>query len=263
MASHAQQARGDTRSLVFHYLIFATLGLACSFFWNFYYNNVNYQHLRIFSSQTEEHSLEEVRTILHLTDCEDVKREAKVPDDLKDFMGTKLRYQFEPVIKSESSIGHCHATKVGGYTSSVVSNCYTVCIVQVYGLIRHGTRYPTLKHVKRWEELQWTLLDRLPPESTAAAADNSNTMSRSNMMRNLRQWSNPLHKDVTEGRAGAAELTADGMKEQYCLGRRLRERFPEILKPSYSPLSYDFRSTLASRAVKRSVPVRKMHCCFW
>lgn len=138
--SMAQQQTSQTPShfgsLVFNYVLFTFLGLACSFLWQSYYNTDNDnigQHLHLFSTQTQEYALKEVRTILQGTDCEDVKEEAKCPDNLKTFMGTKLRYQFEPIVKNESSVGHCHVAKVcnnrNSYDPQFMKNYpYTVAV---------------------------------------------------------------------------------------------------------------------------------------
>lgn len=99
--------------------------------------------------------------------------------------------------------------------------------------MRHGTRYPTTKHLTKWVELQQHLPDRLPSDSV------------------LRHWTNPLNQDVVTGRAEPTELTIGGMKEQYCLAKRLRQRFPEIVKRTYSPLTCALRSTQVSRTVQR------------
>jgi hypothetical protein len=67
----------------------------------------------------------------------------------------------------------------------------------------------------------------------------------------LLHWTNLLDQDVTAGKAKAAELTGGGMREQYCLARRLRERFPILVKKAYSPLTCALRSTQMSRTVQR------------
>lgn len=109
--------------------------------------------------------------------------------------------------------------------------------------MRHGTRYPTVKHLSKWETLQQHLPDRL---SSGAAV--------SNAAKALQHWTNPLNQDVVAGRAEATELTVGGMKEQYCLAHRLRKRFPELVKKTFSPLTCALRSTQVSRTVQRFVP---------
>lgn len=56
--------------------------------------------------------MEEVSTVLQGTDCDHFQKEAQLPDNMKEFMGTKLRYQFNAVIKDESLVEHCRAIKV-------------------------------------------------------------------------------------------------------------------------------------------------------
>ena len=141
---------------------------------------------------------------------------------------------------------HVQMTKLAGlncFIARVMLHAAIICCflyTQVYGLFRHGTRYPTIKHLSKWEKLQQKLLDRL--SSDAALSDKA---------KNLRHWTNPLNQDVVSGKAEATELTKGGMKEQYCLARRLRERFPEVVGNTYSPLTCGLRSTQVSRTVKR------------
>lgn len=113
----AQQERPSYSSLVLNYLAFATLGILCSLLFNSYYgtsgrNMDQYLHILSTLTQNTEYSLAEVREVLQRTDCEEVKREAKVPDNIKYFMASKLRYQFDSTVEDASSIGHCRAIKV-------------------------------------------------------------------------------------------------------------------------------------------------------
>lgn len=112
-------------------------------------------------------------------------------------------------------------------------------------MIRHGTRYPTVKHLSLWKALQRSLPSKLPENSSNHTNDDWSRTARA-----LRQWTNPICQAVDEGKASASELAARGMREQYCLGRRLRKRFPGIPE-KYSPLAYDFRSTEKSRTLRR------------
>lgn len=110
-----QQVQGYPRSLVFNYLLFASLGVACSLLWHSYYGvgpGDIHEQLLILSTHTHVYSLEEVRAVLQGTNCEDVKQEAKIPDELMYVMGTKLRYQFDPVVEDAEFVEHCHAIKV-------------------------------------------------------------------------------------------------------------------------------------------------------
>ena len=103
--------------LVFQYMLFACLGLCCSYLWNTNFTkNVDSSYLHQFSSaSTEEHSLEYVQSILKGIDCDMLKKTVRVPSEMKNYLGTKLRYQFEEVVKDASSIGpdgRCIAVKV-------------------------------------------------------------------------------------------------------------------------------------------------------
>lgn len=86
-----------------------------SIFYNSYYGTYGEidRRLHLLSVQkSAEFSLNEVRSILKDTNCDIVVKEAKVPDDLKPYMGTKLRFQFDQEIRDESLVGTCHALKV-------------------------------------------------------------------------------------------------------------------------------------------------------
>ena len=113
---HQQQQgliHSHTRSLICNYLLFAGLGILCSFFYNSYFGTFkDLDQQLLVLSQTQDFSLEEVRSVLQGTDCEEVVAEAQMPEGLKDVMGTKLRYQFESVINDESTVGECQALRV-------------------------------------------------------------------------------------------------------------------------------------------------------
>ena len=98
------------------YVLFAALGLGCSFVWNSYYHSypdsMISQHHPLFSARTEQHSLKEVKSVLAGIDCEDVVAKTKLPGRLKRFMASKLRYQFDGAVRNESTIRHCRFTKV-------------------------------------------------------------------------------------------------------------------------------------------------------
>ena len=110
-----QEVQGYPRSLVFNYLLFASLGMVCSLLWHSYYGvgpGENLEQLLILSTHTNMYTLEEVKAVLQGTNCEDVEREAKIPFRLMNRMGTKLRYQFNPIVENSESIEHCRAIKV-------------------------------------------------------------------------------------------------------------------------------------------------------
>lgn len=117
----AQQLdHGQFRSLMFVYLVFAGLGVVCSFLWRAYnpspssVDGTTGQYLHIFSTKTQEYPLSEVAGLLQGTRCEEVEAKAKVvPDSLRASMTTKLPYQFEQSVRNESVLQQCRMVKVG------------------------------------------------------------------------------------------------------------------------------------------------------
>lgn len=101
----------------------------------------------------------------------------------------------------------------------------------------------------KWEELKISLASQLPSGRGGRLSE---------LARELSEWTNPLYQDVVGGRAEQADLTDHGAKEQYCLGVRLKERFPSIFSVPYSSLSPVLRSTLAPRTLKR---LKCRACC--
>ena len=101
-------AENHTHSLVFQYLMFASLGLICSILWTALSDNSGQQRL----AQTQEYSLETFKEDFKGINCENFKKESQIPDNLKRYMGTKLIYQFEYDINDESFMDQCHAIKV-------------------------------------------------------------------------------------------------------------------------------------------------------
>ena len=113
----AEQQNANAWSLMLNYMMFAALGIACSLLFNSYYGNNGdsiSQQLRMVSilTQDTEYPMKGVASILEGTDCEEVQKEAKIASTLRDFMGTKLRYQFDSAVVNSSAIGHCRAIKV-------------------------------------------------------------------------------------------------------------------------------------------------------
>lgn len=108
-----QNERPRPAQLAFQYVLFTFLGLFCSYLWRSYFGTSSTQ-LHLLSTQTREHSLDKnMREMLRGTDCDDVIEKAAIPEHLKNYMGTKLRYQFEShVVANESSLGECRAVKV-------------------------------------------------------------------------------------------------------------------------------------------------------
>ena len=97
---------------------------------------------------------------------------------------------------------------------------------QLYMVVRHGTRFPTTKHIERFALLQAQLqgIHGLPEH--------------------LRQWKSPFAlKD--EGL-----LAPRGEHELFELGKRTRDRFPHVFSTSYHPADYDFRASQKTRALQ-------------
>ncbi len=115
MAQQQQQPR--LYGMMLSYAVFSALGLLCSLFFNSYYGTQGEDirsslHLLSVLSQVDDYSLKQVKAVLEGTDCEEVHEEAKIAEDIKYFMSTKLRYQFDSVVSDSDSMGHCRAIKV-------------------------------------------------------------------------------------------------------------------------------------------------------
>ena len=105
--------------LAFQYLLFACLGLCCSYLWNIQFTqsgSTRFPSQDLYTiSHTETLPLAYARGILNNTDCEALKEKVHVPENVRYFLGTKLRYQFEEVITDGTLIGpngQCNATRV-------------------------------------------------------------------------------------------------------------------------------------------------------
>ena len=98
-----------TGFLMLQYLLFACLGLCCSYLLHFHLSQSGTV------PQAKEYSLEDVRHVLQETDCSVAKKEAQVSPDRRDYLSSKLRYQFDVEVENEMAIGsggHCRAKKV-------------------------------------------------------------------------------------------------------------------------------------------------------
>lgn len=123
LARMAQQEGQRYSSLMLNYLVFASIGVLCSLLLNSYYGTSDIvQHHNLLSTLTinSEYSLDRVKEVLRATDCVEVEREAKVSDDIKYFMASKLRYQFDSTVEDASSIGQCRAMKVVSLAKAVL-----------------------------------------------------------------------------------------------------------------------------------------------
>ena len=97
--------------------------------------------------------------------------------------------------------------------------------------------------MSKWKALQQVLPDKL-------RLDSGGHVEWAQTAKELLKWPNSLHEDVANGRGGPIELSEWGMKEEYCLGKRLRQRFP-VLPESYSSLWCDFWSSATARTMRR------------
>lgn len=86
--------------------------------------------------------------------------------------------------------------------SSFCSSC-----AQLYAIFRHGTRYPSLKYIQKWDSFQALLREKLSGPDLPLLA------------KQLQAWVNPFTKDHA-----VVQITEKGMLEQYCLARRLQKR---------------------------------------
>ena len=125
--------------------------------------------------------------------------------------------------------------------------------MQMYAVLRHGARYPTAKRAAETERFKTLLLEKLGPEFPEFTASTR-----------LRPATQFMHH---------GDISALGMKEQFCLAARLKQNFPYLLNEPYSMHHYQFRSSQTSRSFKRfaqrqtsSVIVEsaiKLHLCLF
>eukprot|EP01025_Chloroclados_australasicus_P013976 TRINITY_DN16537_c1_g1_i1.p1 TRINITY_DN16537_c1_g1~~TRINITY_DN16537_c1_g1_i1.p1 ORF type:complete len:452 (-),score=35.77 TRINITY_DN16537_c1_g1_i1:78-1349(-) len=127
--------------------------------------------------------------------------------DIRKHFGTKTRYDFRQKLnsvllqKSKDAVG---------------------CVPQyVYGVIRHGTRYPTLKRLEEMKLNTQYLKVELGDD-----------------------WSYPFENF----RHMAGELHSIGEEEMYQLGARLGARFPQIFSHPYSSKTFKIQSSQKTRA---------------
>ncbi|KAH9309298.1 hypothetical protein KI387_037209, partial [Taxus chinensis] len=110
---------------------------------------------------------------------------------------------------------------------------------------RHGTRAPTKKRVKELEQFSERLDTLLKSAGHTAVGD----AHESNKLPSwLRGWRSPW-----EGRKTSGELTREGEEELYHLGKRIRERFPELFNEDYHPDVYSITATQVPRASASAV----------
>lgn len=96
------------------------------------------------------------------------------------------------------------------------ASCHPSCspCPQLYAIYRHGTRYPSLKYIQKWDSFQALLREKLSsPELPPLKA------------KQLQAWVNPFTKDHA-----VVQITEKGMLEHYCLARRLQKRLSIEIK---------------------------------
>ena len=125
------------------------------------------------------------------------------------------------------------------------STLCSICM-QLYGLIRHGARYPTSKHLAKWEQLRKSLPSKLPPPEAPIENEVDPEFTKF-----LRMWTNPLFQEVANGKVNATDLTEGGMREEYCLAQRFQQHLPKLFAPLYTRSSYDLYSTDLERTILR------------
>ena len=138
--------------------------------------------------------------------CDELAAVAALPSHASSFMGTKLPYQFVGVVKNETTLNSCTAEKVwgphGGMTIIIPPppNTHT----QLYGVLRHGSRYPSPKYLPKWAELVKRL--RASNITTSLGAE-------------LVEWVSFVDPSQAD------HVTPHGLREQYCLARRFQTRW--------------------------------------
>lgn len=97
----------------------------------------------------------------------------------------------------------------------------------MYGVVRHGARYPTTKRAAETGKIKAMLIAKL---GLPFVSDQSNVPPE-------------FYGDLSE----------EGMIEQYCLAIRLKAKLPQLLQQPYSRQHYDLKSSQTSRTLKRYI----------
>ncbi|KAK3930957.1 Multiple inositol polyphosphate phosphatase 1 [Frankliniella fusca] len=109
--------------------------------------------------------------------------------------------------------------------------------LKFWSMIRHGTRYPSVKIIKRMN-------DRLPVLRDLIVKVHED--GRGNLcegeIHQLLKWTPQLKEEDEK------KLTHEGEDELLELGERFQKRFPELLPETYSNSSYKFQFTATQRA---------------
>lgn len=116
-----------------------------------------------------------------------------------------------------------------------VSGCTPL---QVYGIFRHGTRFPSVTDV-------YDMISKVPGlrDMIVAAyeAGNGSLCQQDKIL--IKSWKMNFNGSMTN------MLHAEGQQEANAIARRLKNRFPNLFAKSYSSNVYQFRSTDSQRTI--------------
>uniref|UniRef100_A0A7S4URH5 Multiple inositol polyphosphate phosphatase 1 n=1 Tax=Guillardia theta TaxID=55529 RepID=A0A7S4URH5_GUITH len=118
-----------------------------------------------------------------------------------------------------------------GWTRPEVPSTCTPTMIT--GVFRHGSRNPSAKDIKKFEQLE-DLLRRLSREINTT----------NDKLRWAQTWKNPFKEE------DASMLVSLGVEEHLELGRRWQARFPHLLSDSYHPRHHVFRSSCHERSAR-------------
>ncbi|GAB6020262.1 hypothetical protein CHUAL_002980 [Chamberlinius hualienensis] len=108
--------------------------------------------------------------------------------------------------------------------------------LQIYGIYRHGTRYPSVSDVADMIERVPTLRDVIV---NASEVGNGTLCPQDKIL--LKSWKMNFNGSMTN------MLHPEGQLEAHAIAKRLRNKFPELFSQSYSPSIYQFRTTDTKR----------------
>ena len=105
---------------------------------------------------------------------------------------------------------------------------------KIWSLVRHGTRNPSKKNILQMKVDLTLLRDNF--------IDNRKNKLCSSDLEEFRFWSNDLETDNKK------ILVAEGVDELFSLGKRFKERFPDLLDQRYNKDVFNFKYTKTERA---------------
>ncbi|KAL3524005.1 hypothetical protein ACH5RR_016839 [Cinchona calisaya] len=106
---------------------------------------------------------------------------------------------------------------------------------------RHGTRAPTKKKMKEFDELASRLKHLLQDAK-------EQNQSSDKVPTWFLEWKSPWKGNFTDG-----ELIHEGEDDMYNLGIRIKEKFPELFHEDYHPDRYTIKATQVARASASAV----------